>query len=91
MNNPFVHEQAAKFAARLMSEVSDDEARIERAFLLAFARPPSGEEREQSKNYLVQAGEQLRRDGIPTESLSGRTWESFARALLMASEFVYVN
>src|SRR6185295_562315 len=46
MNDPFVHGQARKFAARLLAERSDDAGRIERAFLLAFNRSPTVEERE---------------------------------------------
>src|SRR5262249_12180950 len=36
MNDPFAHRAARGFAARLMAEGSDDAARVERSFLLAF-------------------------------------------------------
>jgi hypothetical protein len=79
MNDPFVHEQAKSFAARLMKEQGDDNARIERAFALVFGRPPSAEERTQSADYVKRLG------------ASNRAWESFARVLFMSNEFVYVN
>ncbi len=39
LNNEFVHGQAAAFADRLMDECSNDEARLQRAFEVAIARP----------------------------------------------------
>ncbi len=85
MNDPFVHEQARSFAARLIAERTDDGERIERAFLYAFGRPASSEEIDQSRDYLVSLRKRISGD---TDS---RAWQSFARVLLMSSEFVYVN
>jgi hypothetical protein len=87
MNNPFVHEQARLFAARLQREGASDAERIERAFLLAFGRPASAEDRALSLAYLGQVREKLRSAKIPAE----QAWESLTRALLISSEFVYVN
>jgi hypothetical protein len=91
MNDPFVHEQARRFAARLMAERSDDTARIERAFQLAFGRPPRAEERAESRRFLEEAGAALRAVGGPNGDQVRHTWESFARAILMSSELVYIN
>jgi hypothetical protein len=82
MNDPFVHEQARKFAARLLAECPDDRGRIERAYLVAFGRPATEEERATVANYLARV-----RERFPTAA----AWESLVRAILMASEFVYVN
>jgi hypothetical protein len=79
MNDPFVHGLTRKFAARLLAEGSDDSARIERAFQLLFARPPSEEERAMVREYLARVR--------PTQ----RAWESVTRALWMSNEFVYVD
>jgi hypothetical protein len=87
MNNSFVQEQARKFAARLMRERAGDSDRVARGFLLAFGRPATEEERSRSLEYLAQvrakAGASPERDRL--------AWESFARALLLSSEFVYVH
>ncbi len=91
MNDPFVHEQARKFAAKLMTEQTGDTERIERAFLDALGRPPTDAEASQTRDYLTAIGDRLRTSGVSSDQLAARTWESFARALFMSSEFVYVN
>src|SRR5262249_45054335 len=91
MNDPFVHEQARKFAARLLKERADDAGRIERAFLLAFGRPPTPAEQQQSGDYLTKVVERLTAAGVPESQRQMRAWESFARAMLMSNEFVYVQ
>lgn len=45
LNSPFMAQQASEFAARVRREAGDDAAaQARRAFLLAFARAPDGEE-----------------------------------------------
>jgi hypothetical protein len=82
LNDPFLHQQAVAFAARLAREGKDDEARIERAYRLALGRPPTETERGAALGYV-----------IATRARSGETpaWESFARVLFRLSEFVYVR
>jgi hypothetical protein len=91
MNDPFVHEQARHFAARLMTEAADDGSRIEKAFLLAFARPPTAVEQKGSLHFLQQARETLRTSGATDATLESGAWESFARALFMSNELIYVE
>ena len=74
LNDPFFHEKAAAFAARVTSERSGEDDRIERAYRLAYGRPPTEGERSAGRDYLGKSG-----------------WDSYARVLLRASEFVYVN
>jgi hypothetical protein len=89
MNDPFVHEQAKAFAARLLAEKED--VRVERAFLLAFGRPPSAVERAQSAEFIEQAKERLRTGGVASDQIPSRAWEALARVLFMSNEFVYMN
>jgi mono/diheme cytochrome c family protein len=91
LNDPFVHEQARKFAARLLAERSDDGSRVERAYLLALGRPPTADERAASQDYLARARAKLQSAGTPADRLTPLAWESYVRALLMTNEFVYVN
>ncbi len=74
LNDAFFHEKAAAFATRVRAERPDDDARIDRAYRLAYGRPPSASERAAGRDYLGKMG-----------------WESYARVLLRASEFIYVN
>jgi hypothetical protein len=86
MNDPFVHTRAKEFAARMLKDKPDDAGRIERAYLLLFGRPPSAEEREAGEGYLVRL-----RSKFKPEERDAKAWESYARALFLTNEFVYVN
>ncbi len=81
LNDPFVHEQARKFAERVSKESPDEASRIERAYLLALGRPPSGEEKSAGLEYLSKAASAYGQDA----------WPSYARVLFRLSEFVYVR
>jgi hypothetical protein len=91
MNDPFVHARARAFARRLLAEGADDPARVGRAYLLAFGRPPDGEERSAALTYLARVRDRLRAGGTPEGQLAAKGWESFARALFLTNEFVYVD
>ncbi|MCY2982274.1 MAG: DUF1553 domain-containing protein [Planctomycetota bacterium] len=83
LNSPFMVEQAKAFAARLHKEEPDsEEARIQRAFLLAYGRPPVEREIEIGRAYLN--GEK-----DPESKLT--QWESYAQALLGSNEFMYLD
>src|SRR5262249_45387068 len=79
MNDPFLHGLTRQFAARLLAECRDESARIDRAFQLLFARPPSDEERAIVGAYLAR---------LPDAQ---QAWESVTRALWLSNEFVYVE
>jgi hypothetical protein len=83
MNDPFVHAQAAKLAERVLAERSDDAARVERAYRLLYARPPTADESVAALDYL-------RRVKAKAADERG-AWASFARALYLGNEFVYVD
>jgi len=83
MNDPFVHERAAKLSARLLRERPDDSARIGRAFELLYGRAPEAEETQMAAAYLAQLTEKK----LPAE----QTWQSLTRALLAANELVYLD
>jgi hypothetical protein len=91
MNDPFVHDQARKFAARLLAERPTDGERIDRAYRLALGRPPSSDERTMGETYLSRVRAKLQDARTPTAQQTVMAWESYVRALLMTNEFVYVN
>jgi hypothetical protein len=82
LNDPFVHEQARAFAARLLKERTDVAARIDRAYGLALGRAPSSEESSASAEFLKSV-----RPGLDEI----QSWEAFARILFRLNEFVYVR
>ena len=83
MNDPFVHERAARLGARLLRERPDDAARIERAFQILYARPPQPEETQMATDYLAR----FTAKALPAD----QAWQSLTRALLAANEFLYLD
>jgi hypothetical protein len=77
LNDPLVHEQASRLAARLREAKPTDGERIDLAYELLFARLPTAEERTLAEQYLSKLGD--------------AGWESYVRVLLRTNEFVYVN
>jgi hypothetical protein len=91
MNDPFVHAQAKKFAERMLKEAKDDSARVERAYLLLYGRPPTAEEASAAKAYLARICERVSGERPGLARPSEAAWESLARALFLSNEFVYVE
>jgi hypothetical protein len=82
MNDPFVHAQAKRLAARLVAERADDAGRIERAWMLAFGRAPSATEKAGAAEFVAK---------VRAKSSEAEAWESYARVVLRTNEFIYVD
>ena len=56
-NDPFMEKCAERFVARLRREAGDDAARqVERAWRLAFSRPPADREARAARSYVAKHG-----------------------------------
>jgi len=87
MNNDFVYDQAGKFAERVFAKGSD-EARIVEAYRLLYGRAPSKQEVEIGLQFLRTTPEK------PGNNISGEpitAWKEYARVLLSANEFEFVD
>lgn len=91
MNDPFVHEQAANFAARLVAERSTDSSRVERAHQLGLGRPPTPAEKTAGEAYLAKVRDKFAALNLPTQEHEKLAWESYARVVLRMNEFMYVE
>ena len=91
MNDQFAHEQAARFAARLLRERSDDRPRLSLAYQLAFARPARAEEIRDGLTYLRNFRETLRLMKVSDAEQTPKAWASYARALLGSNEFLFLD
>jgi hypothetical protein len=89
MNHPFVREQAESFAKRALAEAPP--ARIGWAHQTAWGRPASKEETQKGVEYLHRYHEELKRSGETPERLELSAWTSYARVLLTANEFIFVD
>lgn len=85
-NNPFVHDQAAFWAKRLVAEGKPAEERIAGMFRAAYGRPAAADEIAGAKELLkdVAALKGLDADHI-------EVWKELAHALFQAKEFIYVK
>jgi len=91
MNDPFVHTQAEKFAQRILQKTPNDDQRIELAFLLALARPPTDQEKQASIKFLHNFKDNTITTDTPADKLQQLAWESYARTLLRTNEFIYID
>jgi Protein of unknown function (DUF1553)/Protein of unknown function (DUF1549) len=81
LNSPFMLKQAQALANRLRAEAgSGNQTRIEAAYQLLYARPPSLAEVRLGLDFLRQK----------TNAAMPR-WEQYAQALLAANEMMYVD
>ncbi|MGV3532033.1 MAG: PSD1 and planctomycete cytochrome C domain-containing protein [Chthoniobacteraceae bacterium] len=84
MNDKFTHTAAERLGARLMAAAPEDAARIEQAFLTLYGRPPEAEESAMFLQYFSQLREKKQ---LSEEQL----YASFARVLLTANEFLFID
>lgn len=85
LNNPFVLDQAGKWAKRALLTAEPD--RIAAMFHTAFQRPPTAEEQQQSQAYLSELKD--RHAAAPDRDIA--VWRDFAHALFNLKEFLYVR
>jgi hypothetical protein len=91
MNNPFVREQAEGLARRLLASAPDGAGRITWACERAWGRPPRPDEVEKGAAYVGRCSLELQQVGTPPERVELEAWTSYARVLLTANEFLYVD
>jgi hypothetical protein len=91
MNNPFLAEQAEGFARRLIAATPDARQRVELAHELAWSRPAREVEKERGVRYVVEYKKELGTLGVGGDRQEVEAWASFARVMLSANEFVYLD
>src|SRR5437868_2341377 len=91
LNNPFVHDQARKFAGRLIADEHDPSVRLRAACLQAFGREPTDVERDKAIAFLAEYEQSLTAEGVSAERLEGECWAALTRALLASNAFLYVD
>jgi hypothetical protein len=89
MNHPLVKEQAEGLARRLLALPADQ--RIDRAHRWAYARPASRAETDHAHRYIERYKSELVRAATPADRLDLEAWTSYARIVLTANEFVFLD
>jgi hypothetical protein len=88
LNDPFVHARAEALARRLLA-LPDDNARLERACLLLYGRPPRGREPVLARSFLdsYAAGS----DGKAAGDRARTAWAAWIRVMFSSNEFISIN
>ena len=90
MNSPFMIDRARELARRLAAEAEGVPQRIDRAYRLLFARPPTARELSIGQRFLTQAKQPIdTATNVNEPKLSA--WEQYAQILLSANEFMHVR
>jgi len=92
-NSPFVVEQAACFARRIMKETGDDEGRVRVAYRRALGREPDPVELEGALQLVRQTAAALRSDSQSDDKawVHEKAWASLCQALMVTNEFRYID
>jgi hypothetical protein len=91
MNSDVVRNLAEGFARRLRAASSDSSARIELAHELAYSRRALPGEIQRADAYLQRYNQQAADAGLEPTEAESQAWLSYARTLLVAHEFFYVE
>lgn len=91
LNDRFVHDQSQRFAERLLFEADDDNGRLIRAYQLALGRPPTPDELDRSRSFLVAVSERLRAEGSSETRVAPEAWHAMARVIFRLNELVYID
>ena len=91
MNDPFVHEQSAGLARRILLARQEDRGRVEWAFEVALARKPSADETSAALGFLRRYRQLLEGAKVPAGQQQAQAWAAFARTLLTRNEFLFVD
>jgi hypothetical protein len=86
LNDPFVHQQAQRWAEREVAQPGDQQDRVNRMFVRAFSRSATPDEREACLTF-VKSQAQLYAVGIDDVA----PWADLAHTLFNAKEFVFRN
>ena len=77
LNSPFLVRQSEALAERLESHGGSRRSRIEHAYTLLFARPPTEAESQWGESFLETAGEE--------------SWAEYTQALLISNEMFMID
>ena len=80
MNNPFVHEQAASFARRLLAASPEPATRIDVAYELAWGDPDEPKSSSRTARFLNDCSGSLETSAAPRELASSKPGPAWPRS-----------
>jgi hypothetical protein len=91
MNSPLVRGECRAMAERLLAQPAQDADRLRRAYLRAYARPPSEAEVARDLGFLEAYEQSLLSRGTDPELARLKAWEALCRVLVSANEFLFIE
>jgi len=91
MNSPLVRGECQAMAKRLLAQAISDAARIESAYLRAYARPPRADEIQRNLEFLATYERSVLARGTEPGQARLKAWEALCRVLVSASEFAFID
>jgi hypothetical protein len=92
MNSDVVTENARHMAAGLLAEEHlDDAGRVRQVYQRALARPATQPEVDRAVEFVSRFEQALAHREVKAPEGRLRAWQSFCRAIIASSEFIYVN
>ncbi|MFN9721026.1 MAG: DUF1553 domain-containing protein, partial [Planctomycetota bacterium] len=90
MNDLFVIDQSAKWAASLVADGTSSDQRIRHMFLVALSRAPDDSELQASLDYISDLAAE---HGVEGTDVAGSVavWQDFAQSIFCLKEFIYVR
>jgi len=89
MNDPFMHDQADKLCARIVTTRPDLPGQVDYTYRLLFARPANPDEIAIGQQYIAAVAAQLRQAGKPDGQHAALA--SYLRVLLSSDEFIWLD
>ena len=87
LNDPFVVQQAERWARRVLAEGTSTPERIHTMYRAAFARPATAAELAACQEFLGTQGREY--DSARAEAI--RAWADLAHVLFNAKEFIFIH
>ena len=92
MNSKVVVDECQSMAQNLLANSElDDKQRIQQAFQMVYTRSASELEISESMGYLSRYQEALESQQLDKDESRQRSWQSLCHALIVASEFIYLE
>lgn len=86
LNDPFVVEQARKWAAQIVEQHDSTDSRVNAMYMTAFARLPTQAEKKVANRFLKTQATKRK-----VESNDAQLWSDFAHALINTKEFIFLR
>jgi hypothetical protein len=91
LNDPFVHDQSASLARRILATATDEPARIRLAYEIILTREPTADDLAGEQTFLAEYRKVLSTSNIPANQRDVVAWSAVVRTLFTGNGFLFVD